>query len=138
MVTTSHELAGLGSRAIATIIDSIILGIVGGLVVVTIFGAPGTSTVSTPNLAFAVIGIGYFVLLEGFNQGQTLGKSLVNIRVVTDSGGELELEGAVIRNVLRIVDALPFLYLVGIVLISASDEEKRLGDMVGKTVVVKA
>ena len=138
MATISHEYAGLGSRAVATIIDSIILAIVGSLVVFAVFGTPGTSMTDLPNLAMIVIGLGYFVLLEGFNEGQTLGKSLVNIRVVTDSGGELEVEGAVIRNVLRIVDALPFLYIVGIVLISASNEEKRLGDMIGNTVVVKA
>ena len=138
MTSAPVEYAGLGSRAIALIIDTILLVIVGGILVGMLFGAPGTSMLDTPNLVFLIISLGYFIVLEGTNDGQTLGKSLVNIRVVDDSGGDLEMEGAVIRNVLRIVDALPFLYIIGIILVVASDEEKRLGDMIGNSIVVKA
>ena len=138
MASESLEYAGLGSRAIALIIDSILIGIAGAAIVFTVFGLPGGGTFSTPNLALMGIGLAYFVALEGANNGQTLGKSLVNIRVTTTNGDDLDFQGAVIRNVLRIVDMLPFLYIIGIILVSASDEEQRLGDMVGKSVVVKA
>ena len=138
MTSAPVEYAGLGSRAIAIIIDTILLAIVGSILLGILLGTPGTGIFDTWNIAFIVITLGYFIILEGTNNGQTLGKSLVNIRVVDDSGGELEMEGAVIRNVLRIVDALPFLYIIGIILVVASDEEKRLGDMIGNTIVVKA
>ena len=138
MTSAPVEYAGLGSRAIAMIIDTILLAIVGGILLGLFVGTPGTGFFNSWNIGFLVIMLGYFIALEGTNNGQTLGKSLVNIRVVDDNGGELEMEGAVIRNVLRLVDMLPFLYIIGIILVVASDEDKRLGDMIGNSVVVKA
>jgi uncharacterized RDD family membrane protein YckC len=43
-----------------------------------------------------------------------------------------------VRNLLRIIDHLPTLYILGIILIAATDKKQRLGDMLGKTLVVKA
>jgi uncharacterized RDD family membrane protein YckC len=45
---------------------------------------------------------------------------------------------AVVRNLLRVVDGLPFLYLVGIITIAASKRDQRVGDMAAGTIVVRA
>lgn len=136
MSETGLEYAGLGSRAIAIIIDSIILIIVGGAIATFTVGV-GTGIADPGNLILTSIGLLYFILLEAYMDGQTIGKKLVNIKVVAEGGSELDLVGSLIRNVLRIIDALPFFYIIGIIVIIVSDDNQRIGDIVGKTYVVK-
>lgn len=139
MAATSHQFAGLGSRAIAAIVDAILLfvanGIVGAASFVAIGLDMGSPVVSLLNL---IVFFGYFIVLEAYNNGQTVGKMIVNIRVRKSSGGELDLGGSIVRNVLRIVDILPFFYIIGIILVLVTDDEQRLGDLVADTVVVEA
>jgi hypothetical protein len=99
--------------------------------------------VSTPGLGFnllTLVMIGavfvYFVLTEGF-LGATLGKMIFRVRVLKEDGSPCGLGPAVVRNVLRFIDALPFLYLIGAILIIRSNKKQRLGDRVAKTIVVK-
>jgi uncharacterized RDD family membrane protein YckC len=74
--------------------------------------------------------------LEGY-LGQTLGKMLLGIKVVReDSGGVPGLGGAALRTVLRIVDGI-FFDLVAFISVLASQKNKRLGDMVAHTLVVR-
>lgn len=137
MAQTDLRLAGLGSRAIAIIIDTIVIAIIGvGLAAFTVGFGPSPADVG--NLLVGAIGLLYFIILEAYADGQTLGKKLVNIKVVTEDGGDLDIVGSLIRNVLRIIDALPFLYIIGIIVIVVSDDNQRIGDIVGNTLVVKA
>jgi uncharacterized RDD family membrane protein YckC len=57
---------------------------------------------------------------------------------VKDTGDPIDGSAAAVRNILRLVDVLPGLYLVGLVVILISDEQQRLGDMLGDTHVVDA
>ena len=84
----------------------------------------------------ALLSFAYFTYFEG-NYGQTLGKKLLGIVVVTEDGGDCEMGDAVVRNLLRFVDALPFAYLLGAIVIFVSDEEQRLGDLAADTVVAR-
>ncbi len=70
--------------------------------------------------------------------GATLGKKVVKIKVVKEDGSACGIGPAFVRTLLRIIDGLPFLYIIGMVLIARSDKKQRLGDRVAKTVVVKA
>jgi len=81
----------------------------------------------------------YFIALEG-NYGQTVGKMAVRIKVVREDGTKIDYTGAVVRNVLRIIDLIPYFipYLLGAILIWTSDKKQRLGDRVAHTIVVKA
>jgi uncharacterized RDD family membrane protein YckC len=78
----------------------------------------------------------YFTYFEG-TSGQTIGKSLTHLKVVKEDGSKCDFGSAFVRNILRIVDHLPFLYILGIILIAATDKRQRLGDMLAKTIVVK-
>jgi len=60
----------------------------------------------------------------------------VGIRVVDEEGDEIDLAGAVIRNLLRLVDGL-FFYLVGALFAFSSPRGQRLGDRAAHTVVVR-
>lgn len=121
-------------RIVAVIIDVILIGVVTTPIIGLVFDsafAPGG------NLLTLALGFAYYIYLEG-NYGQTIGKMALNIVVVAEDGEPIEYEKAAIRTVLRIVDALPFAYLVGIILILVTDRKQRLGDIAADTVVVRA
>ena len=86
-------------------------------------------------LAFLAVMFLYFVLLEGL-AGATLGKRLLGLRVIKEDGGKPGLPKSAARNLLRLVDGLPALNLVGAVLILRSAERARFGDRVAGTRVV--
>jgi uncharacterized RDD family membrane protein YckC len=62
---------------------------------------------------------------------------VTKIKVIRDGGGEIDISTTFVRNILRIVDGF-FVYLVGAILIGHSSKNRRLGDIVAKTVVVRA
>ena len=69
--------------------------------------------------------------------GQTLGKAVFRLRVVDDIGRRPSWWRSFRRNVFRIIDVLPFLYVVGLVLAATSERHQRLGDMAADTLVVR-
>lgn len=79
---------------------------------------------------------GYFALFEILWSGQTPGKRLAGIRVIKDSGRPLNVYEGVARNLLRAVDGLPGLYIVGLVSMMISQRNQRLGDHLAGSIVV--
>lgn len=135
------EYASLGKRIGGGIIDAILLGIVNAILGAATGGnsagggAVNVGTSGGASLLFFMIAIAYFVVLEA-TQGATVGKMALGMKVVKEDGSAISYGDAAIRTVLRIVDALPCAYIVGMVLISTSDTNQRLGDRVAKTVVI--
>jgi uncharacterized RDD family membrane protein YckC len=132
------EYQGIGIRFVSLLIDSIILGIIIGVVGGVIgFGAVSKGMIPWwVGLIYFIIYIGYFTYLEG-SQGQTVGKMVTKIKVVREDGKHIDMNQALIRNILRIIDGL-IVYLIGAILIWRSEKKQRLGDSIAKTVVVKA
>ena len=87
-------------------------------------------------LGYFVVSIGYGIALEWYWNGQTLGKRLLRLRVNDVNGLQLQFSQIVIRNLLRFVDSLPILYLVGGLTCLISRRAQRLGDIVANTIVV--
>lgn len=87
-------------------------------------------------LAFLLVIILYFVFLEGLS-GVTLGKWIIGLRVVRVQGGKPGLIKGLLRNLLRIVDGLPTLNILGVILILTSSERARFGDRIAGTRVVR-
>lgn len=147
-VAFSYELAGIGSRGAAIVIDTaLLLAIVlveagAALMAASLLEAAG-APVATPWVLGALITAafmtywGYFLFGEVVRGGRTPGKRRMGIRVVRDDGGPVGFTDSVIRNVLRMVDMLPGYYAVGIVAALLSRSGKRLGDMAAGTVVVR-
>ena len=124
------QYVGVGLRFVALLIDSIIIGVVGGILGEVLRNAPG--------LAGAVIGvlsIVYYIVMEA-TQGATLGKMALGLRVVKTDGSPISWTESIIRNLLRIIDGL-FFYLVGAIFIWTSPLKQRLGDRAANTVVVR-
>ena len=79
---------------------------------------------------------GYYTLFEAFWNGQTPGKKLCKLRVIRDSGRQITLFESMTRNLIRVVDAFPSFYAVGIVTMLCNRRNKRLGDFAAGTLVV--
>ncbi|MEO0793525.1 MAG: RDD family protein [Verrucomicrobiota bacterium] len=84
-----------------------------------------------------VITIGYFLFCEWLWRGQTFGKRVFNIRVVDAQGLRLQTDQIILRNLLRFVDSLPFLYFLGGTVSVFSRKSQRLGDIAAGTVVIR-
>jgi uncharacterized RDD family membrane protein YckC len=141
------EGAGLGLRFVAVLLDALIVFFPLGIIVGLLSG--GGYSESGPGYANAgidiggkafflllVLGLGYYIFCESLT-GATLGKRMVGIRVVGEDGTEVSFGAAVVRNLLRIVDAF-FFYLVGAIFALTSPRGQRLGDRAAHTVVVRA
>jgi uncharacterized RDD family membrane protein YckC len=132
---------GIGPRLVAQIIDSValvVLFLLVGFVFSGSFAFEYQGGAAYPFLiAYGLIVILYYAILEG-TMGATVGKKLVKIKVVKDDGSACGIGPAFVRNLLRVIDALPFLYIIGLVLIARSEKKQRLGDRLAGTVVVKA
>ncbi len=138
-------LAGIGSRFLAVALDTLlqiaaytVLALIAGLLSVGGFLPTLGKQWAIAILLFIWFSVqfGYYAIFEALWNGQTPGKRWTHLRVIQDSGRPITAYDAILRNVLRIVDALPSLYAVGIVTILISRERKRVGDYAAGTVVV--
>ena len=141
--TDSFNLATLGDRFIAVVLDSIVLlaafaivdtwaflrwSAVAGLEL-NLTGASLAISVLLDTLIFFT----YVWLLEAA-PGATLGKAIVGIRVLHDDERN-RLAASAMRNALRVVDGIAF-YLVGVMVASCSRLRQRVGDICAETIVV--
>lgn len=133
------EYVGVGLRAIAAIIDTALLFIVGYLIALATGGATeqGFLLQGVPFFFWLVIALAYYIVMEA-RSGATLGKRVMQLKVVKLEGGApLDWQASIARNVLRLIDGL-FFYLIGAIVVWTSDKKQRLGDKVAGTVVVRA
>jgi uncharacterized RDD family membrane protein YckC/uncharacterized membrane protein SpoIIM required for sporulation len=137
------EIAGIGSRALAALIDTLVLlaSTLAILIAIGLVAGFGTAFGSIGGALLLIVGFalwtGYFILFEGLRQGQTPGKRAVGIRVVSDTGNAVSLGAATARNLMRVADLLPPPYLIGGLLVAFHPRGKRLGDLVAGTVVAR-
>jgi uncharacterized RDD family membrane protein YckC len=147
----SIETATLWARTRAIIADVIIVSILQAVVnavfgseyITNLITAPGTSggfsafnsTTTVGDFWLWVVAIGYFGLFEGLF-GQTPGKAIVGIRVTDLGGRRAGWRAVLIRNVLRLIDSFPAVYLVGALIACFSVRRQRLGDHVAGTIIV--
>jgi len=145
-VPFSYRVAGLGSRFLAWLTDVglvVLLGFAG-------FCAASVFAALKPGLAMAVFSFwtfgllwGYFVFFEWFWRGQTPGKRMLGIRVIQDDGTSINFYQAAVRNLLRVVDAMPWVlgflpvcYGAGFAMAAANAKQRRLGDWAAGTLAV--
>ena len=124
------EPVGVGLRIVAGIIDLIVMMVI----MVPLSFIVGQSLGA--QLVVSLIGIVYFIVMEAL-KGATVGKMAMGLKVVKKDGSAISWQESVIRNLLRIVDALPAFYIVGIICIAVTDLKQRVGDMAAGTLVVK-
>ncbi len=150
-VELDFTLAGIGSRALALLIDYQILGLSLALFwwLLSLFLNQLTNYLDSLELDYSqvplwvlaigllasfVIYTGYFVWFEVLWQGQSPGKRITKIRVIRDNGQPVRLAQATLRALLRPIDDILF---VGAFFIFFGPREKRIGDWVAGTLVVE-
>ncbi|MGO8749685.1 MAG: RDD family protein [Thermoguttaceae bacterium] len=154
-VEVEFELAGLGSRFCAMLIDSLLIALTALLLVVLLMVA---GMAYSPILAgdgivagrlgrwlaavfwiivAALLFDGYFIFFELVMRGQTPGKRSMKVRVLRDDGTPVTINEVFVRNILRLVDFLPAAYAVGAIVMFCNPLWKRLGDIAAGTIVVK-
>ena len=136
------EYASIGTRFVAIFIDGLIITPI--IFLLALFSIVTIANKDAPIILICIVIISvyivYFTILEGpFNNGQTIGKRVMSIRVVNEANESTTYTKSLIRNILRFVDQIPFFphYLVGFIAIYLSDKNQRIGDMAAKTIVIK-
>ncbi len=148
-----YELAGLGSRFLALLVDQaiqivVLVAIFAGIVMAAARIAPRNTGHTPDKLAESVaialvvaivftILFGYFIVLEAVWNGQTPGKRLLGLRVVRDGGYPIDFGASLIRNLIRVGEYLLGYYLLAAISALLSPENKRLGDLAAGTIVVR-
>jgi uncharacterized RDD family membrane protein YckC len=135
----------VGRRIGALIIDSIVLGVV--FVVIGLATGGGTASHGHAGVhlgtSATLVWLGFIYLYHFVCEattGQTLGKKLLGIRVANLDGSKAGVGAVLVRTVLRLIDALPILYIVGLISVLATGRERRqrVGDIAAGTTVVAA
>jgi len=138
-VSLELPLAGLGSRFTALLVDTLLQAAAFTAVMVALMlaGAGGYAAGALAALAVFALLFAYPVAFELRAGGRTPCKRWSNLRVVCDDGSPVTFRASALRNILRLADILPALYLVGAVAIFATRDNQRLGDLAAGTLVVR-
>ena len=132
------DVAGIGSRSIALLVDLLIQAVV-LIPVIMAFGGDGLADMGESALlalALFVILWLYFPVFEWLNDGQTPGKRLQRIREVRTTGLPAGFAPVMVRNLIRLIEvyALPFVALLAMFF---SPRVQRLGDVAAGTMVIR-
>jgi len=158
-VTFSYDVAGIGSRFIGALVDTLLLLMLmllinltlalvasigrwaDGLFLEVVQDGNGWLT----NMLYAlyilfnfVIIWGYYIVFELLWNGQTPGKRVAKTRVVQMNGNPVGFINVAIRNLVRIIDFMPSLYAVGLITMFVNRHARRLGDFAAGTMVIHA
>lgn len=152
-ISFGYPVAGIGSRFLAALVDTLIQGALYLFVAVLLLivnlinptlGLPKEMTAWIPmilNIVFIValflIQFGYYLFFEITSGGRSPGKDLFGLRVIKENGYPLTAMDSIIRNLVRIVDFLPLFYGVGVITMFLNARAKRLGDFAAGTLVVR-
>ncbi|MEZ4664081.1 MAG: RDD family protein [Caldilineaceae bacterium] len=158
-VTFGYEVAGIGSRFVGALVDTLVLTLalivlnVVLLGLLTAFSSFNTDVFSRLDEAtmdwatgfvlaiFALLNFvlfwGYYIVFELLWNGQTPGKRVAQTRVVRMDGNPMRFWDNIIRNLVRFIDFMPSAYGVGLITMFCNRHARRLGDFAAGTIVIK-
>lgn len=130
--------ASIGERILALIIDYVLISI---YLFSTTYIFYETITTYTPSIVVYLVCIYfpaffYFLLCEVFNRGQSVGKKIMNIRVVKVDGSTPGISAYMLRWLLFVIDG-PLTGGLGFIVILLTKNNQRLGDLAAGTMVLK-
>lgn len=136
-IDIDYEIGGLGERIVAYIIDLgifVALSIIGGILAANVLSNTGIS------IYFIIVGVMllfYDLVCEVFFNGQSIGKLVMKIRVISLDGTRPRFSQYLLRWLFRIVDFTLTSWLGGLICIILTDNGQRIGDIVAGTVVIR-
>jgi len=143
-VSFAYPVAGLGTRFMAAIVDTLLILLLQFLAYALLSRTllhDSQSLLSSWLVAiYSLIGFvflwGYYIFFELLWNGQSPGKRWVGLRVIRTDGMPISVAESLIRNLVRTVDFLPVGYGVGVVTMFINGQSRRLGDLAAGTLVV--
>ena len=132
-VEISYKLAGLGNRILAKFLDLLIMS---GYLIAMGFALDSVEFMGWGVFIFFLPIFLYTLLFEVFNNGQTPGKSVLRMKVVSLDGTPLSLGQILTRWLLQLVDIWIMSGLAGLLSVVSGSKQQRLGDMAAGTIVV--
>jgi uncharacterized RDD family membrane protein YckC len=150
-VDVELRIAGAGSRSYAFVIDwhiRFVLALAWLIVAslayagrVSIFAADVADSwdqgyVLAVLLPMGIIYFGYHPILEIVMRGSTPGKRMAGVRIVTRTGDIPGPGALLLRNVFRLIDSMPMVYLVGLLTVMFTAQHVRIGDLAAGTLLI--
>lgn len=145
-VAFGYQVAGIGSRFLATLLDTLLIGLLQVVVILVFilvlsgFDLWGETVAAWVYAMLGIVGFiffwGYYIFFEMLWNGQSPGKRWVGLRVIRTDGTPITLSESFIRNLTRFVDFLPAGYGIGILSMFLDKQSRRLGDLAAGTLVV--
>ncbi len=146
-VTFNYDVAGIGSRFLSALVDTLLMLLLQFIIFGTLYlvgvqlgdlfseSMPAWLTAVLSLIAF-IFFWGYYIFFEILWNGQTPGKRMVGLRVIRVDGMPVTAVEVVIRNLVRLIDFLPSAYGVGVITMFVNEKSRRLGDLAAGTVVI--
>ena len=136
-IDIDYEVGGLGERILAYLIDLAIfiaLLIIGAIVATNFLSQSGSAAM------FIIMGLMllfYDLVCESFFNGQSAGKHVMKIRVISLDGTRPKFSQFLLRWLFRLIDFSLTSWLAGIISIIVTGKGQRIGDLVAGTVVIR-
>lgn len=137
-IDIDYEVGGLGERILAYLIDLAIfiaLFIIGAIVATNFLSQSGSVAM------FIIMGLMllfYDLVCESFFNGQSAGKHVMKIRVISLDGTRPKFSQFLLRWLFRLIDNFGITYYLGsVITIIVTEKSQRIGDLVAGTVVIR-
>ena len=134
-VRIQPTVSSVGDRIFAQIIDWVVMAAYTTLITL-IVSAVNITAIIWIVILYVFPLLFYTVLCEILNQGQTLGKMVMNMRVIKQDGTSPSLGAYLMRWLLYLIDG-PITSFAGLVVMILTRNNQRLGDLAAGTVVIK-
>ncbi len=134
-VTIEYELASIGDRFVALLIDGFILSayLIGMVLLLAKLDINDTVTWTLVAIPY----IFYDLVAEILLEGQTIGKKAMNIKVIKIDGTSPTISSYFMRWFIRLFEISLFSGIIALIAMAASTYTQRLGDMAAGTCVIK-
>jgi uncharacterized RDD family membrane protein YckC len=136
-IDIDYEVGGIGERILAYVIDG------GIFLAFSIIGAILSANGISPGFIkvyFIIVGLMalfYDLFCETFFNGQSFGKRIMKIRVISLDGARPKFSQYLLRWLFRLIDFTLTSYLGGVLSIVLTDKGQRIGDLVASTAVIR-
>jgi len=136
-IDIEYEVGGIGERMLAYGIDAgifLAISIIAAIISTQLLSSEGVGAI------FIVIGLTmlfYDLVCETFFNGQSFGKRVMKIRVISLDGSRPKFSQYLLRWLFRLIDFSLTSYLAGMVTIIVSKNGQRIGDLVAGTIIIR-
>jgi uncharacterized RDD family membrane protein YckC len=139
-IDIDYELAGVGERILARLIDYavFIVILIAGFIFAGVIGKIDSNVAIIVLIAiYATLYVFYDLACETLMNGQSIGKRIMKIKVISLDGGRPSFSQYLLRWLFRIVDFTLTSGICALITVAVSDKSQRVGDMVAGTSLIK-